>query len=240
MAETYENVIQPIPQPIIASEAGAATRKRLPQWTKILLTAFAVVWASFYWKTYGPTNFLYFCDVALIMTVVAIWTESALLASTAAVGILVPQAFWCVDFFAELSGNSLSGMTSYMFDEKIPLFARGLSFFHFWLPFLLVWMVWKLGYDRRAPVGWTLLGWALLLVCYFAMPAPPTAEGVDPNIPVNINYVHGFSDEAPQTLMPPGMYLALMFVLLPLAVCLPAHALLDKYITRRDQEPTIA
>jgi hypothetical protein len=213
-----------------AITAAAATRtKCLPLWTKILLTAFAVVWASFYWKTYGPTNFLYFCDVALIMTVVAIWTESALLASTAAVGILVPQAFWVVDFLTELSGNHLSGMTSYMFDERIPLFARCLSFFHFWLPFLLVWMVWKLGYDRRAPMGWTLLGWALLLVCYFLMPAPPSAEGVDPNIPVNINYVYGFSDEAPQTFLPQWIYLSLMFVLLPLLVCLPAHALLKRW-----------
>jgi len=89
--------------------------------------------------------------------------------------------------------------------------------------------VWKLGYDRRAPVGWTLLGWALLLVCYFLMPAPPTAEGVDPNLPVNINYVYGFSDEAPQTFLPQLVYLALMFVLLPLAVCLPAHAILKRW-----------
>jgi hypothetical protein len=226
MADTLEKV---------ATEASSTTvsratsEKRLPLWTKILLTAFAVVWASFYWKTYGPTNFLYFCDVALIMTVVAIWTESALLASTAAVGILVPQAFWVIDFLTELSGNHLSGMTSYMFDKRIPLFARGLSFFHFWLPFLLVWMVWKLGYDRRAPVGWTLLGWALLLVCYFLMPAPPSAEGVDPNIPVNINYVYGFNDEAPQTFLPQWIYLSLMFVLLPLLVCLPAHALLKSW-----------
>lgn len=226
MADARDNVTTGAPPTAVAR---ATREKRLPLWTKILLTAFAVVWAAFYWKTYGPTNFLYFCDVALIMTVVAIWTESALLASTAAVGILVPQTFWVVDFFAELSGNRLSGVTSYMFDEKIPLFARGLSFFHFWLPFLLVWMVWKLGYDRRAPVGWTLIGWALLLVCYFLMPAPPTAAGVDPNIPVNINYVYGFSDEAPQTFLPQWLYLTLMFLLLPTLVCLPAHALLKRW-----------
>ena len=28
-----------------------------------------------YWYYYGPTNFLYFCDVALILTLVAIWIE---------------------------------------------------------------------------------------------------------------------------------------------------------------------
>lgn len=41
-----------------------------------------------YWKTYGPTNFLYFCDIALIMTLFALWLESALLVSAAAVGIV--------------------------------------------------------------------------------------------------------------------------------------------------------
>ena len=30
------------------------------------------------------------------------------------------------------------GMAGYMFDPKLPLFVRGLSLFHGWLPFLLL------------------------------------------------------------------------------------------------------
>src|ERR1700689_4566422 len=54
-------------------------------------------------------------------------------------------------------------------------FLRSLSFFHFWLPWLLIYIVWKLGYDRRAFLRWWVLAWALLLVCYFFMPEPPPA-----------------------------------------------------------------
>ena len=44
-------------------------------------------------------------------------------------------------------------MTDYMFAADHSLFLRGLSLFHGWLPFLLVYLVWKLGYDRRALAG---------------------------------------------------------------------------------------
>ena len=40
-----------------------------------------------YWYYYGPTNFLYFCDVALFLTLAGIWLESPLLISMCAVGI---------------------------------------------------------------------------------------------------------------------------------------------------------
>ena len=42
---------------------------------------------------------------------------------------------------ASAAGFKLTGMTAYMFDAKLPLFTRGLSFFHFWLPFVLAWLV---------------------------------------------------------------------------------------------------
>src|SRR5277367_2862397 len=40
-----------------------------------------------YWYYYGPTNFLYACDLALILTLIGVWTESALLVSMCLVGI---------------------------------------------------------------------------------------------------------------------------------------------------------
>lgn len=202
--------------------AAARSGTLLPLWLKLAYTAFVAVLVPYYWNTYGPTNFLYFCDVALLMAVPALWLESRLLASMPLVGILVPQLFWQVDFVAGLFGAELTGMTAYMFNENLSLLARGLSFFHFWLPLMLLAVVWRLGYDRRALLAWTLLAWALQLVCYFAMPAPPP-PAENPNVPVNINYVYGFSDQAAQTWMAPNLFFALMMIGLPLLVFVPTH-----------------
>ena len=132
-----------------------AQSNRIPLLVKILYTAFVAVLVPYYWYAYGPTNFLYFCDTALLLTTVAIWLESPLLASACAIGILIPQAVWVVDFLGSLLGAAPIGMTAYMFNPKLSLFTRGLSFFHFWLPFVLVWLVWKLGYDKRGLPLWT-------------------------------------------------------------------------------------
>jgi len=146
---------------------------RLPLGFKLGYTAFVAVLVPYYWHAYGPTNFLYFCDMALLIALVGIWREDALLVSMPAVGILLPQSCWIIDFLSAAMGRPLTGLTDYMFDSGLSLFTRGLSFFHFWLPLVLVWLVWRLGYDPRAFRYWTLLAWVLLPVCYFGMPAPP-------------------------------------------------------------------
>lgn len=201
--------------------------RRIPWPVKLLYTAFVCVLVPYYWQAYGPTNFLYFCDVALLLTLGAVWTENALLVSLPAVGILLPQAFWCVDFLCGVFGFHPVGLTGYMFNPSLSLFTRGLSFFHFWLPFLIGWLVWRLGYDRRALAGWTLLAWALMLVSYFFLPMPP-APTATPNLPVNIDYVFGFSDHAPQAFMPPPAFLVLLLVAMPLCIFLPTHAVLKR------------
>ncbi len=202
--------------------------RRLPLAVKVGFTAFMAVLVPVYWANYGPTNFLYFCDVALFLTLAAVWTESALLASMAAVGIVLPQLVWVVDFAAGLAGVKLLGMTAYMFDAKRSLFLRGLSLFHGWLPFLLLFLVKRLGYDKRALPAWWALAWALLVFCYAAMPGPmPNAT-----IPVNINYVHGMSDDAAQTWMPPLAWLATLMVGLPALLYWPTHVALKRFAGR--------
>ncbi len=200
---------------------------RVPLWVKLVYTAFVAVLVPKYWMDYGPTNFLYFCDVALLMTVAAVWLESPLLASMPAVGILLPQALWQVDFLGEAIGVPVVSLTGYMFSRTIPLFTRALSFFHFWLPLFLVWLVWRLGYDRRAFVAWTALAWALMLVCYFFLPPPP-APAETPNLPNNVNYVYGFSTKGPQEWMHPLLYLALLMLGMPALVFWPTHLILNK------------
>jgi hypothetical protein len=205
---------------------SAITGKTIPLWVKIAFTAFVVVLVPFYWKEYGPTNFLYFCDVALLMTLVAVWTENPIWASMPAVGILLPQAYWMVDFLSNAVGLPITDMTSYMFDKNIFWFARFLSLFHFWLPIMLVWLVARLGYDRRAFLRWTLLAWAIFLVCYFFLPPPP-APTDNPTLPVNVNYVHGFGKKA-QKAMPPLIYLGLTMLVAPIGVYWPTHWALNR------------
>jgi hypothetical protein len=196
---------------------------RLPLTLKIVYTAFMTVLVPVYWYYYGPTNFLYFCDVALFLTLAGIWLENSLLVSMCAVGIVAPQILWVADFFANMFGVPLAGMTDYMFKHENSVFLRGLSLFHGWIPFLLLYLVWRLGYDRRALVAWTLLAWVLILICFFFMPPPHPDPGL---VPVNINYVWGPSDNAAQTLVHPSLWVAGLMTGLPLLLFLPVHVLL--------------
>src|SRR5262245_51942665 len=184
------------PQPLLDWMQPQAPR--LPMWLKLLYSGFLAVLVPIYWRDYGPSNFLYFCDVALFLTLGALWLESPLLASAPLIGIFLPQMLWVLDFLFELVGLHLTGLTGYMFESQRPLFTRLLSLFHFWLPFLCLGLVWRLGYDRRALALWTLLAWILMGVCYVAMPPPAPADPAHPelaNRPININYVYGFSSE---------------------------------------------
>ena len=200
---------------------------RLPLAVKLGFTAFMAVLVPIYWVNYGPTNFLYFCDVALFLTLIAVWTEHPLPASMAAVGILIPQAGWVIDFICGFAGFHPIGLTAYMFDSSKPLYARGLSLFHGWLPFMLVYLVAKLGYDRRALKSWTLVAWTVMLISYFFLPGPTTTPPAD--APVNVNYVHGFSDTEPQKWMNPQLFFATLMTALPLIVYLPTHLVLRRF-----------
>ncbi len=199
-------------------------QRRLPLCVKLVFTGFLAILVPIYWREYGPTNFLYFCDAALFFTLAALWLENPLLASAPLVGIFLPQMLWVLDFLVELCGGRLTGMTEYMF--KPPRFLRMLSLFHGWLPFFLVWVVWRLGYDRRAFALWTVVAWILMGICYVGMPGPTTTPRW-PDQPVNINYVFGMSSEQPQQWMDSDSYFAILVALGPLVLFLPAHLLFD-------------
>jgi hypothetical protein len=205
------------------------TATRLPLALKLAYTGYMAVLIPVYWHYYGPTNFLYFCDVAMILTLVAIWPENALLISMCTVGVLLPQAYWVVDFLVNAAGFSLTGMTDYMFDANHSLLLRLLSLFHGWLPFLLLYLVWRIGYDRRAFLRWTVLAWALLLICFFLMPPPTPHPGLTP---VNINYVWGLSDTAAQTWVPSYVWFGGLMIGMPLLVFAPTHMLLARIMPK--------
>jgi hypothetical protein len=202
---------------------------RVPLAVKLAYTAFMAVLIPVYLHYYGPTNFLYFCDIALILTLIAIWSENALLISMCCVGIIVPQAVWVFDFLFSSAGFSLTGMTDYMFDPSHSLFLRFLSLFHGWLPFLLLYLVWRIGYDRRALASWTGLTWVVLPVCFFLMPAPTPQPGLTP---VNINYVWGMRDTAPQPWVPADVWFMGLLLGLPVLIFTPAHLVLSRIMPR--------
>jgi len=112
-----------------------------PLWFKIAYPLFVCFLMPIYWRRYGPVNFLWFSDIALLVTMPALWLESPLLASMMAVAVTLPELAWNLDFFVRLTtGATFMGLSSYMFDRNIPLFIRALSLFHVGLPLLLVWI----------------------------------------------------------------------------------------------------
>jgi hypothetical protein len=198
-----------------------APARRVPLWLKLLPTLFTAVLVPAYWDHYGPSNFLWFSDIALFVTVAALWLENRFLASMQAVAVGAVELVWAVDFlFRLVTGHELLGATRYMFNPDHPLFIRGLSLFHLWLPLLLFWLVWRLGYDRRAWLAQVALAAVILPVCYLFVTWR------------NINWVYGLGEQR-QEWMPPPLYLLLLFAVLTLGVYLPTHLLLRALVPVR-------
>ena len=145
--KTQASAAKPTDELVAIRESAPRRQPKIPVAAKITATAFTAIMVPVYWHTYGLTNFLWFCDAALLLTVAGMWLESPLLISMCAVGILLPQCLWLADFGSNLLGFHLLGLTGYMFDSHLTLFTRSLSLFHGWLPFLLVWLMIRLGYE---------------------------------------------------------------------------------------------
>lgn len=190
----------------------------IPLWIKIVYTLFVCILVPVYWLEYGPQNFLWFSDIALLTTAAALWLESPLLASMMTVAVALPELAWNVDFFGRLlTGHHVLDLSRYMFDAQIPRYLRALSLFHVVLPLLLVWMTHRLGYDRRAWAAQTLLALIVLPLTYWI---------TDPA--ENINWVHG-PGSTPQTWLPPSVYLTMLMAFFPIVVYLPTHILLLRF-----------
>lgn len=189
----------------------------VPLWLTLTWTVVAAGILSVYWFRYGPANYLWFSDIALIASVPALWLESSLLASTMLVGALLPELLWNVSLASRLLiGVRITGIVDYMFEPERPLHLKIISLFHIPLPLILVWLVWTLGYDPRAAALMTVIAWIVL---------PLTWAITEPRR--NINWVHGAGGESlRQTTLHPLAYLGLLMVALPVGVYLPTHWLL--------------
>lgn len=197
-------------------------RRRVPCWLKGGYALFLAVLVPTYLVLLGPSNFLWFSDIALLGTGLALWFESRLVASVMAVAVLLPELVWNFDFFVRLVFTKHAlGLTAYMFDPHTPWPVRVLSLFHVPLPWVVFWLVCTLGYDPRALLVQTLLAWIVLPLSYLL--TPPSR---------NINWVHGLRD-AHHVLFPQPFHLFALMVLLPLVVYLPTHLFLVWLLGRR-------
>jgi hypothetical protein len=107
-----------------------------------------------------------------------------------------------------------------MFDNSRPLYLRILSLYHLMLPPIIIFLLVRLGYDRRAFWAQTVLTWIILPLSYLL------TDPVD-----NVNFAFG-PGKGPQSFMPPLLYLATEMVLLPIVVCLPIHLFLKRLCRR--------
>jgi hypothetical protein len=198
---------------------------RIPLWLKIFWTVWVILWAPVYWRQYGLQNLLFFCDLGNLFIAAALWLESSLIFSWQAISLLMFQSVFTMDFvIALVSGHHPVGGTECMFDPHIALPVRGLSLFHVVTPPLLLWAIWRLGYDRR---GWkyqTLTLWIVVPINYFWRSQ------------YDVNWARGpFFRE--QTVVPGLVYLAGYLVLVPAVVYLPTHWVLSRLTERWRGKP---
>jgi hypothetical protein len=188
---------------------------RVPLWLKIGWTVWLIVWAPLYWRQYGAQNFLFFCDIGNVLIGLGLWLESPLIFSWTACGLLVFQTLYFIDLTgALLSGRHIMGGTEYMFDPHLSLAVRLLSLFHVVTPPLLLWAIWRLGYDAR---GWklsSLMTWVVVPINYFWRPEQ------------DVNWARGLFFHEQRT-VPGPLYLIAYLIVVPIVIYWPTHLVLS-------------
>jgi len=91
------------------------------------------------------------------------------------------------------------------------------------LPPLLLWLVYRLGYDSRALIASTVLCWIVLIVCY---------RFTDPS--ENVNWVFGTGSKS-RTRIGGLPFVLYLMVVLPLLIYFPTHILLTKLMPHCEQ-----
>lgn len=159
-------------------------------------------------------NFLHLCDAAVILTCIGLWTNNMLLISSQAVGSLIIDFSWVLDVLWKISLNHhLVGGTEYFFDSAYPLWVRLLSLFHLALPFVLLWALYRHGYDLRA---WALES-AITLFLYSA------ARFTSPEANIGFAFTDPFFHHSWK---PAPLHVAFTVLFLMLVVFLPTHLIL--------------
>jgi hypothetical protein len=202
---------------------------------KIAYTLWFLVWCVTYLWWFGPQSMLWMCCVANIALLVGLWRDSPAVISFAGLAVLLAQILYTADLAgALLFGVHLSGATRYLFDPAQPAYIRALSLFHVCSPPLLLVLLSRYGYDRRALLLVVLCALAIFPACFAAFdPTRDTNDAVMPTVDgrpfdrdFNINWVHGFHDAPSRDPGPRDLFLALAGYLGVLV--LPAHLALRR------------
>jgi hypothetical protein len=147
-----------------------------PAWLRWGALVWLLFWFVTYWIVWGPRTFAYLCDIAVILTCIGLWTNSALLISSQAVSSLIVDAMWAVDAgWRAAFGRHVFGGTEYLFNPAHPLWIRLLSLYHVAWPVLLLWALHREGYDRR---GWKLQA-GVVTVAFVAARFTPAAQNIN-------------------------------------------------------------
>ena len=186
----------------------------IPDWFKFAYSLAVLAFILIYWRRYGPVNFLWFSDIALIGAAPAMWLESGLLSGVLACMVLLPEVLWNVDYLLRLIlRRRITGLTEYMFDPSIPRWLRAISLFHVPLPLVLIWLVADYGYPEASLPYSIAAGALVLLLSYWLSPSSK-----------NINWVFGLGGI--QHRLPPLVFLGLLLAAFVFVVFLPTHLLL--------------
>jgi hypothetical protein len=198
----------------IASKPAAANP--FPTWMRWSALIFLALWLAIYLKYWGPTTFLFLCDIAVILTCIGIFTGNALLLSSQAVSSLVVDTIWLIDIVTKLIFNRhIIGGTEYFFDPNYPLWVRLISTFHVAMPFILIAAIRRTGYDRRALKLQFAIAAAAMIASRFAAPAR------------NINFA--FADPFLHKQWGPApIHVAAMLIGLTIVIYIPTHAVLSR------------
>src|SRR5262245_8199558 len=199
---------------------------RIPIWLKVSWTVWTLLWAAAYGLYHGPENFLWFCDLANFAVAIGLWLESPLVMSWQAVSVIIVQLLYVVDVSVRFFfGVFPIKATEFMFRETIPLEIRLLSLcLHLVTPPVLLWSLWRLGYDRRALLFQVVTTAVILAVSYHWGPQR------------NINWSWGPLFQQ-QKVVAPGLYLAIAVAGYTILLYLPAHLFFSRIWPRTLSPP---
>lgn len=184
------------------------------RWGSVIWLA---IWIPAYWRTWGAVNFLHFCDIAVVLTCVGFIFDSTLLISSQAVASLLVDATWIADVsWKILFGHYLIGGAEYMTDSHYALWVRLLSLFHVVMPVLLLWAIWRYGYDRRGLPLQLAIAFAAFVASRF------TKSSLNMNYAFTDPFFHRQWGPAPT-------HVLVIFAFMLFVVYLPAHLALVKF-----------
>ncbi len=191
---------------------------KFPAWVRWAALLWLAIWIPVYWRTWGASNFLHLCDIAVILACLGLWFNSALLISSQAVASLLTDAAWVIVAGSKLLlTRPLVLGTESFFDPHYALWIRLLSLYHLVMPPLLLWAAYRLGYDRR---GW-------LLQSAIALPAFVAARFTSPADNINFAFIDPFFHKQ---IGPAPVHVILSWLFMVVVAYLPVHVLLKRAV----------